>query len=437
MSLTLAYGLNVLLNFVECVIVYLMASAFFPRRLRDWQTVLSLLALTAVYVGILLVFSGLKLVQLPLVWAASTLWLRLSFRAGWDKSLLCAIAAYAVLTAADYLFSAAFSLFTGQPVSVLLENPYGYYLFSLLAKIVLLAPVAVLRSIRGKREALEALDWQSCVRAAAIPAILSVVSIVLFRAYLDTPGNAPTFLFSGVLLLAADVATILLLAQMERQARSLRDFAIARHAAQTTRGAVEAWKNAYDEQRRVVHDHQDHLRVVRGLLDTDPAEAGRYLDRLLNRGPAPLVVSGTGRPFADVLFSQKTAAARARGVRLRLELDDLKDLPLPDDELVVLLANLTDNAIEAAAQMPDEARRMVLLRITVTPEASFLYVENPTTEPVRIENGAVRTTKKDAGAHGYGLKNVADLLERRGGSYAMDYDGNTGVFRFSAQIIPQ
>ncbi len=70
------------------------------------------------------------------------------------------------------------------------------------------------------------------------------------------------------------------------------------------------------------------------------------------------------------------------------------------------------------------------------PEVNFLFIENPTIEPVRIENNEV-IVKELSWEHGYGLKNVAAVLRQSNAIYDINYDENTRIFRFSAQIIPK
>ena len=140
--------------------------------------------------------------------------------------------------------------------------------------------------------------------------------------------------------------------------------------------------------------------------------------------------------MVDAILNQKHALAQTKGIRLTVQLDDLRSFALPDDALVVVLANLLDNAIEAVSQIEFPEKRVVRLRMTSDPEVNFLYIENPSPRPVRIKDNRVLTTKKDSREHGYGLQNIAAILRQYNGIYAIDYDEGTGLFRFSAQIIP-
>lgn len=99
-----------------------------------------------------------------------------------------------------------------------------------------------------------------------------------------------------------------------------------------------------------------------------------------------------------------------------------------------MLANLIDNAIEACEEISEPEKRHILLKFKVKDEAAFLYIENSTAKPVRVRNNVVQTTKDNAAGHGFGLQNVAAVLARHGGIYAISYDAAKKLFIFSAQI---
>ena len=159
--------------------------------------------------------------------------------------------------------------------------------------------------------------------------------------------------------------------------------------------------------------------LVDGLLNTELPKT-RYIN--------------TNRPIADVLISQKAAIARNKHITLQLHLDDLSKFPLSDDELVVVLANLLDNAMTAAEKIPEEAKRRIFVRMECAPAVSYLYIENTTAAPVPIKSGRVVTRRSELSGHGFGIQNITTILDRRHGIYAFEYHPDENVFSFSAQL---
>lgn len=122
-------------------------------------------------------------------------------------------------------------------------------------------------------------------------------------------------------------------------------------------------------------------------------------------------------------MNQKCAVADQEEVKFRVQLDDLSEFPLPDDALVVVLSNLLDNALDACKQIKNPDSRFILVKAQMSADDSILYIENSVAKPVKISDGHIATTKKDALQHGYGLQNVISVVNSFGGTYAMQCEG--------------
>ena len=137
-----------------------------------------------------------------------------------------------------------------------------------------------------------------------------------------------------------------------------------------------------------------------------------------------------------MILNQKKSIAQSKNIQFKVFLDDLSGFALPDDALVVVLSNLIDNAIEACEKIEDPCNRIIRLNMRSTSEVCFLYIENTCASSVSIVNNQVISTKSNQLDHGYGLKNIATILQQYQAIFALDYQEESRIFRFSAQIIP-
>ena len=140
-------------------------------------------------------------------------------------------------------------------------------------------------------------------------------------------------------------------------------------------------------------------------------------------------ILNTHNPLLDALLSKKYEEAARKGVMMYFDLSDLKDIPLDRTHLVIVVSNLLNNAIEAAAQAdPPE----VYVRMRKSEDEVVLSVRNRVKKDLNLVDGQLpRISQKGAG-HGFGLWNVRDVLKKYGGEYTISC--RECWFRFTCTI---
>lgn len=173
--------------------------------------------------------------------------------------------------------------------------------------------------------------------------------------------------------------------------------------------------------RTLRHDLRNHLSAVQGLLaagDTQKAQA--YLAEL-TASPA---LHGARRicenEAANVVLSGKIADMEAQGLTVDALVALPEGVPIADTDLCALLGNALDNAAEAAVQAQE---RLVTLRLRADRGMLMLRVENSFAAAPRAADGDFATTKKDAGAHGFGIRGMREIAARYGGTLDVAVNG--------------
>ncbi|HYF27546.1 MAG TPA: sensor histidine kinase [Baekduia sp.] len=189
-----------------------------------------------------------------------------------------------------------------------------------------------------------------------------------------------------------------------------------------------------DALRAQAHESANELHTVVGLV-----ELGRYDDAVafatrrigVTQDEADQVQQRIGDPALGALLLAKAAACRERGVQLVL--DDTSDLPaglVPEDDLVTIVGNLIDNALDALAE---QTGGRIAVHAAVEDGAVVLRVhdDGPGFAPEGLDRAfeAGWSTKPGAGAgrRGIGLALVAAATARLGGSAAAANDGGAVV----------
>lgn len=436
MSQLLANVLNTAIIVLEIVILYVFADGLFEPRGSRCKKIIAFV-LGAALDCLILFFLG----TVPYVKYVSTLLIAFTliiccYNAGIAKSLFPVVFWLAYITIGDNAIISAVAAAMGSKAQYLFSDPYAYYLMAFSAKIAELFGVVVIHSWAKPhylRNAANIFDW---LRVLYLPLATLLLSVLLLKIFYDYPQTAHELLVCNAILLALDIVSVFVLNYIERQQAAVRDAVILRQSMKTELESVGAWKKAYEQQRKQTHDFNNLIIALHGFVESNApqSEMLHYIERLQNVSTLGTTTVKTHRTAADVILSQKSAIAESRGIRFTMQLDDLSKFPLADDELIIVLSNLIDNAIEACEKVPDESKRYVLLKMRVEEQASFLYIENLTAQPVVIKDNKIITTKKNKMEHGYGLQNVVSVLDKHDAFYVLKYYDDTHLFSFSTQV---
>lgn len=214
-----------------------------------------------------------------------------------------------------------------------------------------------------------------------------------------------------------------------QQNHSDRDMLLLRQHMEMQQESMAALEQSYRMQRRSAHEFEHHMQVLRDLLAHDEADAARdYLERLRRERAIHAMNVSSHHPVVDVILNQKYQSACENGIKMQIRVNDLSGLTIPADDMVVVLTNLLDNAIEACRRI-DGCRE--ILCTLLAEDGLYISIRN-TSAPVQIVDGKIATTKADSLSHGFGLMSVTYALDKLHAEYTFGYD--EGWFHFAAEI---
>jgi two-component system CitB family sensor kinase len=201
---------------------------------------------------------------------------------------------------------------------------------------------------------------------------------------------------------------------------------------QALTGQLDAERGFADSLRSAAHEAANRLHTVVTLVELGrtgqavafATEELRAAQQLTDR-----VVGAVREPVIAALLLGKTAEAAERGVELSIGQDSaLDDVALDSRDLVTILGNLLDNAVEAAMSGTSPARVHVHLRAE---DGTFLVRVADSGPGLGAETAqdVFRrgwTTKGDG--RGLGLAMAGQAVRRLGGTIEVGHDGEGAVF---------
>ena len=188
----------------------------------------------------------------------------------------------------------------------------------------------------------------------------------------------------------------------------------------------------YANMRGWRHDYHDHLQALKAYLDNqDTAAARQYLNELEDKLDAvdPLVHSGNA--MLDAIVNAKLTLAE----RLHIPVNEkviVGNTPLIKDvDLVVILGNLLDNAIEAISEQPPHEKRQLRLYIGIVKQQFYISVTNtrPADQVIDYQYASTKSDKR-----GLGIRRVNKLVAKYDGMINRQYEASVFVTEIAIPI---
>ena len=99
----------------------------------------------------------------------------------------------------------------------------------------------------------------------------------------------------------------------------------------------------------------------------------------------------------------------------------MHDIRLSDDDIVVVMGNLLENAIHECEKIKSLGKTASVQVKLVEKDSKMIFtVRNPVVQKVEITDNKVQGAQQ--GGHGIGLSNVESVVEKYGGTFAISCD---------------
>ncbi|MEV6306589.1 sensor histidine kinase [Actinoplanes sp. NPDC051861] len=198
-------------------------------------------------------------------------------------------------------------------------------------------------------------------------------------------------------------------------------------------GELDSVRGLTEALRAQAHEAANRLHTVLTMV-----ELGRT-DEALRLGTAELalaqqltdqVVGALQEPALAALLLGKSAQASERGVELTVEPDSrIEGEPLPGRDLLTVVGNLVDNALEAVGGIEAPRRVRVLVRHADGEIVVRVSDNGPGLRPDQAADAFRRGWSSKGQGRGVGLSLVRQVSERYGGNCTIEQaDGGGAVF---------
>jgi len=253
------------------------------------------------------------------------------------------------------------------------------------------------------------------IRTSQLFVLLAISAILLYSkkfVEMDIFKNE-TRLYPAAIMALSNIAMVFNLkthvTMQEREQQMLMDQKLKEQVH-----GMKAELDTAEEFKAIAHDIKNHLLL---LKTEQPSDQGHHVDSLIMKLDSYSGIIPTGNSNADTLLSSKLPTIKALGIRLTVSMD-LSGLSFLDEfDMVAILGNVIDNAIEATSKVPEE-NRYITMSSAIRAGSLFIAVSNSCLE---AHDNSLKTTKLDKKHHGIGLKSIQRAVSKHKGELTMEF----------------
>lgn len=432
MIISLLQSFVIILFETACCKIF--ADTFFHRKeyINKW---IKKYILVIMFIGffvistILLSFALLKYISI--VAFIILLW-KIYYHAKLKQILFFAIIYFGILISIDYSLLTLLKFIFSKDYYSFLNSPLKGTLIALLCKTVLFIIFFFIRRIWKPHDSLNMITNKEMIRFAYFPLLTlgTIFALIATTDYENMVQNI-SLLFIAVGMAIMNMVIFYLIHDIIDREIQIQNDRLVQERTKNQMRLYYTMKESFEKQKKYMHDYKNQLNCIKGLLMNGKLqESIDYITGLTGNIDMDMDSIHTNNVVADAVINQKYRDAKRNGIIIMITVNDLSRLIITEQDLVSLLSNLLDNAIEACQKL--EENKVIQFKCMNDKNQLIIAVNNPVREDIQIIDQRIATTKENKQDHGIGLLNIREIINKYNGTSAIKCENHW--FYFSALI---
>lgn len=399
-----------------------LMQVFFDRR----KTSAPVYALSFMYYILFINLSSLLRIQNGsiIIWFTAYIVLSLNYEGTWKRRVASSVILVCIGVLVDLVITMTFGIyyttFSGEN---LMHNNLSMVLFALSGFLV----AALLSKFKNIRKNIN-VPFSQWGIAAGLPAA-SVMLMFILMANADIPA-LPAFMI-GLIIFGATVTVLYLHDNLTAAHEKNLIAKLHKQEKEYYLTQCQLMKESTDKVRAIRHDMKMHLVTIAGLAN-NPEDISAYVNSLFGDIEASEIYSQTGNLAFDSIINYKLKDTKNSGIKTGISLKIPPTLNIDDADIVTIMGNLIDNALEAIAKAVAKTEDKILnINVLLDNGALLIKTENSFSGKITHSPQNEILSSKCGDEYGHGLKNIKRSVDKYDGYVKISHTDNI----FSVRIL--
>ncbi len=421
--------INALTYISEVFIIYTYISGMFEKKFNTTKTI----------------FIGLGLFTLPFIFnqlwnnpvvniisffIATIVFLCLTHQIKLKHSILQGFILTTIMFVTEMICSYSIALLLGTGTFFAYrENMLVFVLNSITTKIFFLVGCKICNHFILRKDKLYTTPFSYFL--FSFTAILSMFIFILINVQYEFNDTLQVLIIATSILIMGSL--VVLFISHERNAvknAEYMELKAIKQAQETDNKYYEILERQNNNLMVYAHDTKNHLQAIRNLIDDE--NAIEYLERLRDDLNEYSRHASSGNHNLDVIINKYVTECEIKGISFDYDvrLSNLSGVQMYD--LVSILGNLLDNALEAAEKSADKS---IHLQTDHRNTYDVIMVTNSCDSKPVTQGDNLKSSKANKKQHGLGIKSIKSALKNYDGDYNWEYNEQTKEFISTVMIL--
>lgn len=351
------------------------------------------------------------------------------------KCICIVVCFYMLGIAPEFVISVIFSLTSYKDAEEILGNELSGLCLVVAAKIITFIIVKCIEQIHKKNEYVEVENGIFC-SLLVLPIASIVLLIGVFYADMHIPVKNKLFLEIGTgMLLFANAFMFYLFDKLVENMVKANKLERLYMKSETENRHYQQVEKLNEKHLALLHDIKKYLGTAAELIQAEEnvkvVDIFKKLDIQIGKTSQ---VNYCGNKILNAILCERQMKANEQGIDYTVNLTpDLYVDYIDDIDLISIVGNLVDNAIEAASKLTENG--FVKIEMFMANDGHFMIweISNNFLVPPIIGKGGLITSKRNKLEHGIGIHTVERIVKEYDGTLKIEVDNH----RFIASIIFQ
>lgn len=424
--------LTVFLVATDILIEILFLKTVFTKKKFSRKDILSVVLLILVGICSSLLLGNIVYIRLLVNLTVNMFFIKMIFRESWKRTIIFTLIFYGIFLSLELVVMFIFQYSLASENAENLTNSGGAAVMEIICYLVMLL-LTLLISIIRKKTVISRLDIKGWIAFALYPLTTLIISIFMIYIPVDQIPQAVFRIILGfvVCMLFLSIIQFFLLENVMQREYEIYSKQVLIDQAEYVNQMYRTLSEEREIHKARSHDYLNHLNTLLVLAEgNDRTREIDYLKDQIGEESERVDIIDTGDAVINAVLNIKYREAKKKGIVMPLMIDDLSDLKISESDIVTILSNILDNAIEAAEKCET---KKVVLQISKQDEGKMLHIDSSNTYVGELsDDTSFNTTKKDKDNHGYGLSNIRYAVEKNNGECIID--AKDGLFRIVITI---